>query len=132
MAARNLAPVRALIRELIPVTGSFAPNNTGTVAATSRTGLGWSVARTSAGLFSVTFTDKYSGGLVAAVAQLQLATADDKFVQIGTWTASTRVLQIRVWDVSGAAVADVAANANNRINFTAWFRNIAGAPVQGN
>jgi len=130
MSYRNYAPVRTLVRELIPVVGSFAPNGASAVSATSRKGLGWSVARTSAGLFTITFTDKYND-LVCAESSLQLASADDKFTQIGTWTANTKALQIRVWDVSGGAVADVAADANNRIHFVAWFRNSAATPTAG-
>ena len=54
---RSLAPVRTLVRELIPIVGSFAPNSSSAVSGSSRKGLGWSVARTSAGLFTITFAD---------------------------------------------------------------------------
>ncbi len=111
--------------------GSFAPNSTSEVDAASRKGLGYTVARTSTGLFTITFTDTFAD-LVAFEAQLQLVTGDDKFLQMGTLVnTSTPVVQIRVWDVSGAAVADVTANANNRINFVAWFRNSAAKPTYG-
>ncbi len=128
---RNLAPVRTLVRELIPLAGSFAPNSTSAVDATSRKGLGWSVARTSTGLFTITFSDTFSD-LVAFEAQLQLVTADDKYLQIGTLVnTATPIVQIRVMDISGAAVADVTANANNRIHFVAWLRNSAAKPTYG-
>lgn len=128
MAARNLAPVRALVRELVPITGSFAPNGSSAVDATSNKGLGWTVVRTSTGLFTITFADKWSD-LVSFTTGLQLATGDDKFLQTGAYDASARTITIRVWDVSGGAVADISANANNRISFTAWFRNSAALPV---
>ncbi len=126
---RNLAPVRTLVRELIPIVGSFAPNSTSAVAGSSRKGLGWSVARTSAGLFTITFADTQAD-LVAFEASLQLATGDDKFLQMGTLVnTTTPVVQIRVWDISAAAVADVTADANNRIHFVAWMRNLAALPT---
>lgn len=130
MAARNLSPVRTLVRELVPIAGSFAPNGSSAVSASSRKGLGWSVVRTSTGLFTVTFTDKWND-LVSAEASLQLASADDKFIQVGTYSASAKTLQIRVWDVSSAGVADVAADANDRISFVCWFRNSAATPTAG-
>ena len=130
---RNLAPVRTLTRELIPLVGSFAPNSTSAVAASSRKGLGFTVARTSAGLFTITFTDPQAD-MVCAEAQLQLVTADDKYCQVGTLVNTNPagpVLQIRVMDISSGAVADVSANANNRIHFVAWMRNSAAKPTYG-
>ncbi len=128
---RNLAPVRTLTRELIPLAGSFAPNGSSAIAATSRKGLGYTVAYTSTGLYTITFTDPQAD-LVAFECQLQLATGDDKFLQMGTLVnTATPVIQIRCWDVSGAAVADIAANANNRIHFVAWMRNSAAKPTYG-
>jgi hypothetical protein len=128
MSTRNFSPVRTLVRELIPVVGSFAPNGTGTVALTSRKGLGWSVVRTSAGLFSVTFTDKYND-LVSVSASVQHPTAIDLKVQVGTWTSATKVLQLRT--VTIGTVADVTADTNARVNFVAWFRNSAASPTAG-
>ena len=40
MSARNLAPLRALVRELIPIVGSFGPKGASGLDATSRKGLG--------------------------------------------------------------------------------------------
>jgi hypothetical protein len=39
------------------VAGSFAPNGSSAVSAASNKGIGWSVARTGAGTFRVTFSD---------------------------------------------------------------------------
>jgi hypothetical protein len=107
---------------VVMVQGSFAPNGSSAVAAASNKGKGWSVARTSAGLFTITLQDIYPA-LLSATASLQLATADDKYCQIGSIDLSAKTVQIRVWDVSDAAVSDVAADANNRINFCLIFRN---------
>jgi hypothetical protein len=130
MAARNFTSPRALVRELVIIAGSFAPNGSSAVSASSNKGLGWSVARTSAGLFTITFANKYAD-LVSVQAVLQLATGADQYVQVGTYTAASKTLEIRVWDASDAAVADVAANANNRINFVCFFRNSATGPTRG-
>ncbi len=128
---RNLAPVRTLVRELIPLVGSFAPNGSSAISGASRKGLGWSVAYTSTGLYTITFSDTFSD-LVSFTCDLQLASAADSFLQMGTLVnTATPVVQIRNWDISSAAVADIAANANNRIHFTAWLRNSAAKPTYG-
>lgn len=112
-------------REQIVICGSFAPNGSSAVSSASNRGKGWSVARTSAGLFTVTFDEIYYQ-LNFATAHLQLATGDDKYAQVGTYTAGSgstaSTLTIRVWDVSGGAETDVSANANNRINFMCVFQ----------
>lgn len=122
MASRNTYRPRSLNPEAVCIAGSFAPNGSSAVSAASRKGRGFTVARTSTGLFTVTFTDKFAA-LLSATASLQQATAGDQTILVGTWTASTKALILTVWDISAAAVADVAADANNRINFVAWFQN---------
>lgn len=128
--ASNKFPVRALNNDMVPVMGSFAPNGSSAVSASSRLGKGWSVARTSAGLFTITFSDTWND-LVSFTASLQLASADDKYLIPGAYTAASKTITITVWDISGAAATDVSANANNRIHFTAWFRNSAVPPSYG-
>jgi hypothetical protein len=122
MANRSFAPLLgSLDRGVVIIAGSFAPDTAN--APTDVKGDGFSVVRTSTGLFTVTLQDKYSE-LIGVTASLQLASADDKMVQIGaTDVTSAKTIQIRVWDISGAAVADVAANANNRINFVLVLKN---------
>ncbi len=98
---------------------------------TALKGLGWSVVRTSTGLYTVTFSDGFVS-LLSVKATLQLATGDDKLCQIGTLVnTSTPVVQIRIWDKSAAAVADIVADANNRIHFVAMFRDSAAKPEYG-
>ena len=71
----------------------------------------------------MTLSDVYTAAL-SATATLQLANSDDKFVSnIGTIDLSAKTIVIRVYDVSGAAFADVAADANNRINLTLVLKN---------
>jgi hypothetical protein len=110
-----------LDKGVVHVQGSFAPAGTG--APTDVKGKGFSVARTSAGLFTITLQDAYQH-LIAGTAQLQLATGADQFVQLGSVdVASAKTVQIRVWDISAAAVADVSADANNRVNFLLILKN---------
>ena len=128
--ASNQFPIRSLNNGMIPVFGSFAPNGSSAVDATSRLGKGWSVARTSAGLFTITFANVWAE-MVSFTCSLQLATAADQFLIPGVYTAASKTITITVWDISGAAATDVSANANNRIHFCAWFRNSAVPPSYG-
>lgn len=127
---RNTTVPRTLVREEVQYCGSFAPNGASAVDNTSNKGLGWSVARTSAGLFTITFSDAFAA-LQSAIATLQLTAADDKVAQIAAVSLANKTVQIRVWDISGAAETDVAAAAGNRINFQIVFRNSAAKPVYG-
>ena len=119
--ASMIFPMSALHRGYVTVAGSFAPNGVSAVAAGSNEGVGFSVARTSTGLFTITF-DRIYPELVGAMATLQLHTAADKFVQVGDYVKASKTIQIRVWDVSDTAVADVAVSAYNRINFCFTFK----------
>ena len=55
---------------------------------------------------------------------LQLATAADTFLVVGTWTAADRTIVLTAMDNDAGtiAAADVAADANNRVNGLAVFR----------
>lgn len=128
MAARNLAPVRSLNRETVRIEGSFAPNGTSAVSASSRQGLGWSVVRSGVGVFTVTFTDKFAS-VIKASANLQLAASADSAAQVGTIDLSAKTMVIRV--ITAGSDADIAADANNRINFEVVFRNSSAVPVRG-
>jgi hypothetical protein len=110
-----------LDKGIVHVQGSFAPAGTG--APTAVRGAGFSVARTSAGLFTITLQDKYVS-LISGQVSVQLATGDDKVVQLGTADVVTnKTVQIRVWDISAAAVADISADTNNRVNFVLILKN---------
>ncbi len=115
-------------------TGSASVDGTvaySTNAPTAKKGLGWTVAWTSPGVYTVTFTDGFNS-CVSAKALLQLATADDKHCQIGTIDLAARTMIIRIWDKSSIAARDLeAADANNRIHFRVWFRASAAKPEYG-
>lgn len=117
-----LDPVRGLGKGLAICAGTFFPDTAAAPTTTAGSGgsVGWTVARTSAGLFTITFSKKFACCLFKT-AHLQLAAGDDKIVQVGTYSASAGTCTVRVWDVSGAAETDVAANANNAVNFLFIF-----------
>lgn len=101
--------------------GSFAPNGSSAVSSASNKGTGWSVARTGAGTFRVTFTHSFPGA-ISAEAGLQLSTPDDKLAAVKALTST--YLDIAVWDASGAAATDVSAAAGNRINFLVMLQSV--------
>lgn len=123
MANRNFDFLQGLGKGVKVIAGSFAPNGSSAVSASSRKGKGFTVARTGTGQFTITLQDAYVA-LLSASLSLQLASADDKFLQLGAVdVVSAKTIVINVWDVSGAAAADIAANAGNRINFVLVLSN---------
>lgn len=123
MANRNFDFIQALGKGIKVISGSFAPNGASAVASTSVKGKGFSVARTGAGVFTITLQDAYVA-LLAGHCSLQLATAADQYVQLGAIdVVSAKTVVINVWDISDAALADIAANAGNRIHFTLVLSN---------
>jgi hypothetical protein len=121
MASRTTHAVKSLNRELVAVVGSFAPNGTSAVSSASNKGKGWTVARSAAGRFTVTFADAFND-LVTVVATAQMAANNvDIYAQVGTYDSSAKTLIIRT--LTGGTETDIAANANDRVNFVAWFRN---------
>src|SRR5689334_5391449 len=124
MSSRLLRKIMGITHGLVNVPGSFAPNGSSALDATKVNGKGFSVAYTSTGLYTITFEDAYPF-LVSATASLQLATDADQLVKVGTYTAASKTLVVTAWDISSAAVADIAANANNRINFNCYFGNMS-------
>lgn len=123
MANRNFDTLQSLGKGVKVIHGSFAPNGASAVSAASNKGIGFSVVRTSAGVFTVTLQDSFVG-LLSASLVLQLSAPDDKFVQFGAIDVVTaKTLVINVWDVSAASVTDIAANAANRIDFVLYLSN---------
>ena len=125
MAARSFVQLLGAADPGVVLLGiSFAPNGNGAVDQTSIRGRGVaSVARTNVGLFTVTLSDQYPT-LLSATATLQLASADDKCAaNIGTVDLAAKTIVVRLYDISAAALTDVAADANNRVNLTLVLKN---------
>lgn len=122
MAARNFDSLKILGSNRVEISGSFRPNGSSAISATHNHGKGWSVAYTTTGVYTITLADTYAA-LDSAIATLQLASADDKFVNVGPVDLTARTVIIYAWDIGGAGAADVASNANNKINFSLVLRN---------
>ena len=93
----------------------------GYTAEDSKVGQGFTVARASTGVYTISMKDLYDS-LVACNATLQMSTGADKFLQFGDYSASGKTISLRVWDVSGTGVADVDYDANNRFMFSLAFQ----------
>lgn len=116
MADRNFVQVQTPGRARVAYSGSFGLNGTG--APVNLRGRGFTVAYTSVGLFTITFNDKF-GQLDALIPSIQYKTAAAAVPQVGLITATTA--QVRNLDAAGS-VQDIAADADNRMNFIAYFR----------
>lgn len=116
------APARELTPFSYTIKGSFAPNGASAIDQASNRGdqLRWSVARAAQGEYDVTLADNINA-ITAVTAVVQLAAAAARYIQIGAVNTAARTVRIRVVDASGVA-QDVAADANNRINFQITVR----------
>jgi hypothetical protein len=112
MTSRNLQEIKSSGREQVVLAGSFAPAGTG--APTTARGVGFTVARSGVGTFVLTLDRVYSK-LIAGVATVQLAASADTQAQLGSVDLTAKTIVIRL--LTAGSDADVAANANNRVNF---------------
>lgn len=119
MARGTQFPAKSAHPETLLHIGSFAPNGAGAVDQSSIEGPIGAVARTGVGVFEVTLNDLHPG-LMAAFAAVMLNALADTDVQLGAWVPATKKLIVRV-KTAGVA-ADIAANANNRIQLMLVFR----------
>lgn len=95
MANRNYSRVQALNHEVKIIGGNWSIAASGG-AATKVQGLGWSVAKTGTGIYTVTLEDSYVA-LLSATATVQAATAVDLVAQIKSHdvvTAKTVVIEL--------------------------------------
>jgi hypothetical protein len=102
----------------VRISGRFFPQGAGAIVNTQQSGQkGWTVARTSQGVFTLTIDRRWLK-LVPTGLSLQLSAAADRKLQYGTFVAGTSswAVQIRCVDNAGA-VQDIAANADNSIGF---------------
>jgi len=106
----------------VMIQGSFAPDTAN--PPTTLRGNGFTVVRVSAGLFRITTTGRFLV-MESFTGSLQLAAAAARFWQVGACDPVAGTFEIRVIDAAGA-VQDVAANANNRVNFVLILKNTLG------
>jgi hypothetical protein len=103
---------------------SWATNGASDPVSTTILGRGVaSVALASTGVYTVTLQDVYTS-LLSATATLQLASSDDKVTsQIGAVDLAAKTFQVRIFDISSAALANVAAATGNRVNLLLVLKN---------
>ena len=99
---------------------TFYPNGSSAVSNASNKGVGWTVARTSQGLFTITMRDSMAQ-IDGAIPSPQLASVAARKLQIGIISVSAKTIQVRSIDDS-AAVQDIAADANNSISMLVCVR----------
>lgn len=125
MAELTYYPVGARQRNLVLIAGSFQPNGSSAIDNTLNTAYnkGWSVARTNAGIYTITLSKGYTQ-LITANATLQMNSATDLVLQWGaidvtTATGGTLVLNA----LAATTPTDIASNANNRVFFALQLLN---------
>lgn len=133
-------PVKALHADNLVVADSFQLNSTSDpVVVDTDQNRGWTVVRTSTGLYTLTFANfKF---LKLKSLQLSVRVADDvaTIVQGGDWDSSAGTLQIRVLRETGEgssagqsddvtdvkfALANLGADVDNVVSFAATFRTV--------
>ena len=126
MAARAFCDLQTLGKGIKVLAGAFRPNAAGTIDNTLNKGLGWSVARTGVGAYTVTLQDGYVGH-IAIIPTVQVNTLLKGCVQltgaIDVTTAKTFVIQYQEETAGALAAAEIASNANNWVHFVALLRN---------
>jgi hypothetical protein len=120
-AAKTGIPAHTPFRYV--VFGSFAPNGSSALDATAIKGdlALFTVAYISTGLYRVTLQYNVNG-VDNVTTGFQLAAAAAQSLQVGPVDETNRTIDLRVVNSSTGAVADVAADANNRISFTIALR----------
>jgi hypothetical protein len=77
------------------IAGSFIPNGTGSIG--TQYGLGYSVTRTSAGLFKVTLKNPFANFVsIVATPQFASANADEVTVKVGDISVSNKTFELKV------------------------------------
>jgi hypothetical protein len=125
MAGRSFVQLLGALDPGVVILGiNWATNGSSDPVASTITGRGVeSVELASTGVYTVTLQDVYPT-LLSATTTLQLASADDKVTaQIGAVDLANRTIQVRIYDLSTAAVANVAAATGNRVNLLLVLKN---------
>lgn len=119
MGARTYQDIQTIGRNRVLIAGSFAPDTANPPTDVRGAGI-QTVVRSAQGRFTVTLRDVWNQ-CDAAKVSLQLNAAAARSVQVGAINLANRTVVLRVIDAAGAE-QDVAANANNRINFELVMR----------
>jgi hypothetical protein len=96
-------------RDRVVVEGSFRPNGATGVVSGSSKGHGWSVARASAGLYTVTFDD-FGYQLDSFFCSLREAAKTPTIVQAGDVSSANKTVQIQVLQGAAGNVVELAGH----------------------
>lgn len=130
MAARNLADVRALDREMVFLNGSCVGNGAANPTAVKGRGIA-SIAWVSTGLYTITLADKWNvfGGAVCTVID-PTTTHHWEVTVVAETVASTKTVQIKVFHAATAAAPALAdLTSDETLKFFLILFNTAQAPT---
>lgn len=119
MAERNFDTKEVLGRKVREISGSFVPNGSSAIDNTLNTGQGFTVAYSSTGTYTVTFSDKY-GAVRSAVARLVQSTRTQD-VEVKSVSATSGTMVIEGFARGGTTPADITAAAGTAIHFSVTF-----------
>ena len=122
MSNKTMYPSRSPQRDRVSVNVSFQCNGAGAPLALKGNATLYTVAKTSTGVYTITFTDGYND-LDAAIPGFQAAAASNVCVQLGSWNSTAKTLVVRLQNTVSGTVENVAADANNRVFVSCTFRN---------
>lgn len=123
MASQTEYYVRTRRREAVRLTNRvlFSAGGNSITSQESNRVAGFQVSRTGAGLYTVTFADKYRRVLQGTVGLIMgtfaLATGS-QFIVLTDNSSTTRLVTCSLRNISAAAAADVEANATIVFDFT--------------
>lgn len=117
MANRNFKRLQALNPEVKIIAGSFSIAASGG-AATKVTGLGYSVAKSGTGAYTITLEDAYPA-CISAVATVQAATAVDLVAQVSSVDAPGKSVVVKLLTAATA----VEPSAVTVVNFCLLLQN---------
>ncbi len=128
MALLYPGPAKWNIPEPLIISGRFRPNGSSAIDNTLNKGPnGWTVARTSTGVYTITFTQKYYQ-CVNADAWFSSANPQNALVQPGIIdVASGKTFVVKcVQSSDGSTAVDLASDANTWIHFQAILAGTQG------
>ena len=126
-------PFKCLGKGRLLCEGAFRPNGNGAIDNTLNKGVGFTVARTNVGIYTVTLTDPYID-LVSHWLGLRLNALASVWLQLGAVdVSSAKTIVINAYQPTAAgntaaAAFDIASHANNWIDFGLILRKSTVGP----
>lgn len=126
MPCKNANPLQHAQIGVVRMSGRFRPNGSSAVDASLKKGIGYTPSYVSSGLFRVTL-DEVGVEAIAFGAHLSTAANTDKLAKAGAFSLANKTLDILTWDISDAAAADPASDADTWIHWWIDFQNTSKA-----